>query len=152
YERTLVTPSRFDKYLTGTTNALSDKERAGLKVFIKTGCADCHSGVGLGGDQFAKFGVMEDYWKATASKEIDKGRFLATKDSADEHVFKVPGLRNVEMTPPYFHDGSVNSLPEAVGVMARVQLGAKLNDDDTSAIVTFLKSLTGKIPEDFVNA
>ena len=152
YERTLVTPSRFDEYLGGKIDALSAEERRGLRTFIDTGCANCHSGVGIGGGKFRKFGVAADYWKATGSKEIDKGRFELTKDSADLYVFKVPGLRNVEMTPPYFHDGSVGTLPEAVRIMAKVQLGKTLSDEDTGAIVTFLKSLTGTMPDDFANA
>ena len=152
YERTLVTPSPFDEYLGGKSDALTAEERQGLRTFIDTGCAHCHSGVGIGGDKFRKFGVAEDYWKATRSQEIDKGRIDLTKILADLYVFKVPGLRNVEMTPPYFHDGSVGALPEAVRVMARVQLGKTLSDQDTAAIVTFLKSLTGKLPEDFTRA
>ena len=152
YERTLVTPSRFDNYLGGKADALTAEQRRGLRIFIDTGCARCHSGVGVGGNKFRKFGVEEDYWKATRSQEIDKGRIDVTKDEADLYVFKVPTLRNVEMTPPYFHDGSVSKLPEAVRVMARVQLGKKLSDEDTTAIVTFLKSLTGKLPENFATA
>ena len=152
YERTLVTPSRFDEYLGGKGDALTAEERHGLRTFIDTGCARCHNGVGIGGDKFRKFGVKEDYWKATGSQEIDRGRIDLTKDPADLYVFKVPGLRNAEMTPPYFHDGSVGTLPEAVRVMARVQLGKTLSDQDTTVIVTFLKSLTGKPPEDFTRA
>jgi cytochrome c peroxidase len=152
YERTLATPSRFDEYLRGKANALSAEERRGLRTFIDTGCADCHSGAGVGGGKFRKFGVLHDYWKETRSKEIDNGRFDLTKDPTDLYVFKVAGLRNVEMTPPYFHDGSVGTLPEAVRIMARVQLGKTLSDQDTGAIVTFLKSLTGKVPNDFATA
>lgn len=152
YERTLVTPSRFDDYLGGKTDALTADERRGLRTFIDTGCANCHSGAAVGGDKFRKFGVKEDYWKATGSKEIDRGRTDVTKDTADLYVFKVPGLRNVEMTPPYFHDGSVGTLPETVRVMARVQLGKNLSDEETAAIVAFLKCLTGNPPEDFVKA
>ncbi|MBP3956039.1 c-type cytochrome [Gemmata sp. G18] len=150
FERTLVTPSRFDEYLGGKTDALTLTERNGLRVFMDIGCVNCHGGVGIGGGKFRKFGVKEDYWKATGSKEIDKGRFDLTKDPADTYTFKVPGLRNVEMTPPYFHDGSVGTLPEAVRVMARVQLGKTLSDEETGAIVTFLKSLTGNPPADFM--
>ncbi|VTR93800.1 cytochrome c peroxidase : Cytochrome c peroxidase OS=Singulisphaera acidiphila (strain ATCC BAA-1392 / DSM 18658 / VKM B-2454 / MOB10) GN=Sinac_4048 PE=4 SV=1: CCP_MauG: Cytochrom_C [Gemmata massiliana] len=152
FERTLVTPSRFDEYLGGKADALTPAERNGLRVFMDIGCANCHSGVGIGGSKFRKFGVKEDYWKATGSKEIDKGRFDLTKDAADTYTFKVPGLRNVEMTAPYFHDGSVDALPGAVRVMARVQLGKTLSDEDTGAIITFLKSLTGKPPADFITA
>lgn len=152
YERTLVTPSRFDDYLGGKADALSAEERRGLRTFLDTGCANCHGGVGVGGGKFRKFGVVGDYWKETGSADIDRGRFDLTKNPADLFVFKVPGLRNAEMTPPYFHDGSVAALPEAVRVMARVQLGKTLSDGETASIVTFLKSLTGKPPEDFVKA
>ncbi len=152
YDRTLVTPSRFDDYLGGKADALSADERRGLRTFIDVSCANCHSGVAVGGGKFRKFGVKEDYWKATGSKEIDRGRIEITRDEADLDAFKVPGLRNVELTPPYFHDGTVGTLPDAVRVMARVQLGKKLSDDDTAAIVTFLKSLTGRLPDDFATA
>ena len=152
YERTLLTPSRFDEYLGGKTEALTTEERHGLRTFISTGCASCHSGVGVGAHSFEKFGMVEDYWAATGSKEVDKGRFDLTKNEDDLYVFKVPGLRNVEMTPPYFHDGSAEQLPDAVRVMARVQFGTTLNDADTTAIVTFLKCLTGKPPQNFIEA
>jgi cytochrome c peroxidase len=108
--------------------ALSPAARAGLQTFIKTGCAACHSGVGIGGGMYQKFGIVEDYWTATGSRTIDKGRADLTKDPADLYVFRVPILRNVAMTAPYFHDGSVATLPDAVRVMARVQLGTKLSD------------------------
>ena len=149
YERTLVTPSPFDRYLAGDVNALSATARAGLEKFIQTGCAACHNGAGVGGHMYQKFGVVEDYWIATGSKDIDKGRAEITKDTADLYIFKVPSLRNVAMTAPYFHDGSVATLSEAARVMARVQLGAELNDGDTRDIVVFLESLTGDLPADF---
>ena len=152
FERTLVTPSRFDEYLGGKTDALTPLERRGLRTFMDLGCADCHSGAGVGGSKFRKFGVKEDYWKATGSKPFDTGRYGLTKKATDMNVFKVPVLRNVEMTPPYFHDGSIGTLPEAVRIMARVQLGKTLVDDDTNAIVAFLRSLTGKVPDDFATA
>jgi cytochrome c peroxidase len=151
YERTLVTPSRFDQYLAGDTQALSPLEQQGLRKFIDTGCVACHNGPGVGGSMFQKFGVMEDYWKETGSKEIDKGRFDVTHDQADMYVFKVPTLRNVAMTPPYFHDGSVGTLPEAVTIMAKVQLGKTLSDQDVSDMVAFLDSLTGKLPDNFAD-
>jgi cytochrome c peroxidase len=152
YERTLLTPSRFDEYLTGQAEALSEPERQGLRTFMDTGCSACHSGVLLGGGMFRKFGIVEDYWKETGSKEVDKGRFDVTKNPADMYVFKVPGLRNAALTPPYFHDGSARTLPEAVRIMAKVQLGKTLSDQDTNAIVTFLGSLTGKVPPNFAEA
>jgi len=152
YERTLITPARFDQYLAGNANALSGPERQGLRTFMDTGCSGCHNGVAVGGGMFQKFGVVEDYWKETGSKEIDKGRFDVTNNPADMYVFKAPGLRNVAMAPPYFHDGSVRTLPEAVRIMAKVQLGKALSDRDTNAIVTFLGSLTGKVPQNFAEA
>ncbi len=152
YERTLLTPSRFDEYLAGKSDALSADERKGLRVFLDAGCSACHSGAGVGGSEFRKFGVVADYWKSTHSADVDKGRFNVTKDDADLYTFKVASLRNVAMTPPYFHDGSVGTLPEAVRVMATVQLGKDLSDDDVSHVVKFLGSLTGKLPEGFASA
>ena len=152
YERTLVTPSPFDAYLAGKEEALPPTARTGLARFINTGCAGCHNGVGVGGVMYQKFGVVEDYWKATGSQPIDKGRADVTKDPADLYVFRVASLRNVAMTPPYFHDGSVATLPEAVKVMARVQLGVTLSDADTRDIVAFLGSLTGELPANFATA
>jgi cytochrome c peroxidase len=152
YERTLVTPSPFDAYLAGKEEALPPTARTGLTRFINTGCAGCHNGVGVGGVMYQKFGVVEDYWKATGSQPIDKGRADVTKDPADLYVFRVASLRNVAMTPPYFHDGSVATLPEAVKVMARVQLGVTLSDADTRDIVAFLGSLTGELPANFATA
>jgi cytochrome c peroxidase len=152
YERTLVSRSRFDAFLDGKADALSAAERQGLQTFINTGCIACHNGVGVGGGEFKKFGVVEDYWKATGSTEIDEGRALATKKPEDKYVFKVPSLRNVAMTGPYFHDGSVASLSDAVKTMARVQLGVVLGDTEASEIVAFLVSLTGPLPENFATA
>jgi len=152
YERTLVTPSPFDAYLAGDQEALPPAAKTGLEKFINTGCVACHNGVGVGGGMYQKFGVVEDYWNATGSDSVDKGRFDVTKDPNDLYVFRVASLRNVAMTPPYFHDGSVTTLPEAVKVMARVQLGVMLNDADTHNIVAFLKSLTGELPANFATA
>jgi cytochrome c peroxidase len=149
YERTLVTPSPFDAYLAGNVNALSPTARAGLEKFISTGCIACHEGTAMGGSMFRKFGVLEDYWKATGSQTIDKGRFDVTNNLDDLYVFRVPSLRNVAMTAPYFHDGSVMALPDAVRIMARVQLGVMLPDADTRVIVAFLESLTGELPPNF---
>jgi cytochrome c peroxidase len=152
YERTLVTPSPFDAYLTGDVNALSAAARAGLETFIRSGCATCHNSAGVGGRMYRKFGVVEDYWIATGSQAIDKGRADVTQNAADLYVFRVASLRNVAMTAPYFHDGSVATLPEAVRVMARVQLGAKLKDNEVDDIIAFLNSLTGDLPADFAIA
>lgn len=155
YERTLLTPSAFDKFLKGNTKALSPQAKKGLDKFIDTGCAGCHSGVTVGGQSYQKFGITQDYWKLTGSteKEIfkghDKGRFHDTKNEADAYMFKVPQLRNVAATPPYFHDGSVATLPQAVRIMAELQLGKTLSDEDVTLIVAFLESLTGDVPADF---
>jgi cytochrome c peroxidase len=152
YERTLITPSRFDAYLAGDVAALSATARAGLQTFIKMGCAACHSGVGIGGGMYQKFGIVEDYWTATGGQTIDKGRADVTKNPTDLYVFRVPSLRNVAMTAPYFHDGSVATPPDAVRVMARVQLGLKLSDPEVDDIVAFLESLTGDLPPEFATA
>jgi cytochrome c peroxidase len=149
YERTLVTPAPFDAYLDGNIATLTTQARAGLRTFINTGCVACHDGAGVGGSMYRKFGLHGDYWSATGSKEIDKGRFDVTKNDVDSYVFKVPSLRNVAMTAPYFHDGSVATLPDAVRIMARLQLAASLGAAETSEIVAFLESLTGKLPGGF---
>jgi cytochrome c peroxidase len=152
YERTLVSRSRFDEFLDGRQDALSASERNGLRTFIDTGCVTCHNGVGIGGGEFKKFGVVEDYWKATGSQDADEGRALDTKKAEDRFFFKVPTLRNVAMTGPYFHDGSVSSLEATVRIMARVQLGVTLSVKDAQSIVAFLGSLTGPLPENFATA
>ncbi len=152
YERTLVTPSRFDQYLAGDAQALSSAEQRGLRTFIETGCVSCHNGAGVGGGMFQKFGVVEDYWKETGSSEIDKGRFDVTHNEDDLYVFKVPSLRNVAMTPPYFHDGSTKTLPEAVHIMGKVQLGKDLSEQEIADVVSFLGSLTGALPDEFRKA
>src|SRR5215831_589033 len=112
--------------------------KAGVEAVMRghsRGCAACHNGVGIGGQMFQKFGLVDEYWKTAGSQEIDKGRFGVTQDPANLYVFKVPSLRNVVMTPPYFHDGSVATLDEAVKVMGRVQLGVTLPDIEISEIV-----------------
>lgn len=152
YERTLVTPSRFDAFLAGDLAALSSDEKKGLRKFIDVGCIDCHSGPGVGGGMMQKFGLKEDYWKETKSTKIDKGRVEITHDSSDLYFFKVPSLRNVAMTAPYFHDGSVRSLEDAVRIMAKVQTGTALSAEDTRVIVAFLNSLTGPLPDQFATA
>ena len=149
YERTLVTPSPFDDYLAGNVQALDETAREGLKKFMDVGCSGCHGGVDVGGSMYQKFGLQEDYWKETHSASIDKGRFDVTNNPADLYVFKVPSLRNVAMTAPYFHDGSVGALPDAVRVMGKVQLGKTLSDEEVKQIVAFLDSLTGRLPPDF---
>lgn len=143
FERTLLTPSRFDAFLTGDGSALSAEEKKGLQTFMSKGCTACHSGPAIGGALAQKFGVVKPYKHAQ-----DLGRFTQTQAEADKFVFKVPSLRNIEKTYPYFHDGKVWSLEEAVTTMAETQLGQPLTPQETSEIVTFLKTLTGTLPED----
>lgn len=142
FERTLVTPSRWDKYLAGDDDALTKEERAGLAKFMEVGCNSCHMGAAVGGTDLKKLGLVKP-WPELA----DNGRFEVTKDEADRHVFKVQSLRNIDKTGPYFHDGSVESLDEAVKLMARHQLGKELSAAEVTSIVTFLKSLTGELPK-----
>lgn len=149
YERTLVTPSPFDSYLKGDIADLSAAAKAGLTEFLAAGCASCHDGASVGGGTFKKFGIIADYWAATGSREVDKGRYNVTNDKADEYVFKVPGLRNVSMTPPYFHDGSVATLAQAIRLMADLQTGKKLSDPQVESMVQFLEALTGELPANF---
>lgn len=147
YERTLITPNaRFDRYLRGDANAISEAEKAGYGKFKQYGCIACHQGVNVGGNMFQKFGVMKDYFsKRTIRTDADMGRFLVTGEDSDRHVFKVPGLRNVALTAPYFHDGSAATLDEAVEVMFVFQLGRVASREDKAAIVLFLNTLTGEI-------
>lgn len=149
YEATLLTPAPFDKYLSGEDGALSADQKRGLKRFIEVGCADCHSGRLLGGDSLETFGVAKKYWTATKSPKRDAGLFESTKKESDRYKFRVSMLRNVAKTGPYFHDGSVTDLNEAVQVMADVQLGERLADADAEAIVAFLDSLTGDVPRHY---
>ncbi len=155
FERTLMTPSRFDKFLKGDLNALTKKEKEGLRTFIKVGCANCHNGPALGGNMFARFGIVEAYWEATReyvtlekpTMPMDVGKFAVTHKEEDLYVFKVPSLRNISRTYPYFHDGSIWNLEDAVQVMAKVQLGKELTKDQVDKIVAFLKALDGEIPK-----
>jgi cytochrome c peroxidase len=149
YERTLTTPAPFDAWLAGDDKALDDPARAGLSRFISAGCASCHDGALLGGNKLRKFGVEKDYAALTHSAKVDQGRFDITHQEADRYVFKVAGLRNVERTGPYFHDGSVASLSEAVQIMSEAQLGKTLDNEATQQIVAFLNTLTGPVPADF---
>ena len=147
YERTLITSnSRFDRYLRGERNALSDDEKTGYAKFKQYGCVACHQGVNVGGNMFQKFGVMGDYFARRGKlTEADLGRFLVTGEESDKHVFKVPGLRNVALTAPYFHDGTAATLDDAVEVMFEYQLGRVASKEDKAAIVLFLNTLTGEV-------
>ncbi|MDO4906154.1 MAG: cytochrome-c peroxidase [Lautropia sp.] len=147
FERTLLTPTRWDDYLKGNVKALSTQERKGLSAFIDNGCIACHKGVNLGGDSFQKFGLVKGpYWKFIESSKHDEGRFEVTQDEADKFFFRVPGLRNVAKTFPYFHNGSVWELDKAVSIMGEAQLGEKLSKEDVNDIVAFLESLSGSVP------
>jgi len=149
YEATLTNPGPFDRFLAGDLTALSPQQQAGLYAFIDTGCATCHNGTLLGGAGYQKFGIVKDYWTATGSPRIDDGRASLTGNKADRYVFRVPMLRNIARTGPYFHDGSVRDLPRAVKIMADVQLGVTLDDRTTALIVAFLDSLTGSVPASY---
>jgi cytochrome c peroxidase len=149
YQGSLVTPAPFDRYLAGDDYALGAPQKAGLRAFIQSGCSGCHKGPLLGGTMMMKFGLVKDYWTETGSKKPDAGRFAVTKKEEDRYVFRVPMLRNVAKTAPYFHDGSVETLDRAVQVMGAVQLGRKLDDATTASIVAFLESLTGEVPRHY---
>ena len=146
YEATLVTPAPFDRFLAGDASALDARQKAGLRLFIESGCASCHNGTLLGGNALQRFGIVKDYWLATGSDKVDTGRQAITRNEADRYVFRVPMLRNVAKTAPYFHDGSVATLDAAVRVMAALQLGQTLTELEVGSIVAFLESLTGDVP------
>lgn len=143
FEETLVTPNaRFDQWLKGDDKALSAQELKGYRLFVESGCVACHSGAAVGGSTFQRMGLVEPYKSANPSE----GRFAVTKDEADRFSFKVPSLRNVELTYPYFHDGAAKTLTEAVNMMGSLQLGKKFTPEETADIVAFLKTLTGDQP------
>lgn len=142
FERTLTTPSRFDQFLEGNDDALNEQEKQGLQTFIDKGCTSCHNGIDVGGGMFQKFGVVKPY-----KNQEDLGRYKITNNESDKYVFKVPSLRNVTRTYPYFHDGGVWDIREAVRTMGETQLGVELDEKEITDIVAFLDSLTGVIPE-----
>lgn len=147
YVKTLTTPdSRFDAFLRGDGDALSADERRGYGLFKSLGCVGCHQGAAVGGNLFQRFGVMQDYFaeRGTPPAPAEQGRFSVTKDPLDRFVFRVPSLRNVARTAPYFHDGSTATLEAAIGVMGRVQLGLNLGPAQVSDIASFLRTLTGQ--------
>ncbi len=145
FERGLLTPSRWDKYVAGDTTALTAEEKAGFGTFVALGCQGCHNGAYVGGGAFQKVGLVKP-WMTQA----DSGRYAVTKNASDVMVFKVPSLRNVQKTAPYFHDGSVASLPEAVRLMALHQLGRDISTQDAQRITVWLGSLTGEIPVAYI--
>lgn len=149
FERKLVTPSRFDDYLKGNKDALTLQEKQGMATFVNTGCTTCHSGIAVGGNMIQKFGVHYNYWDYTKSAHIDNGKMNVTGDSIDQFMFKAPSLRNIEKTAPYFHDGSVASLTEAIKIMGKVQLNVDLSDSQVANLEAFMKSMTGTVPEKY---
>jgi cytochrome c peroxidase len=139
FERTLRTHDRFDDFLKGDDKALTAAELKGLDTFLTIGCTTCHAGPLLGGNDFKKLGILNAY-----ENTADKGRIEVTKEDYDEFVFKVPSLRNIALTAPYFHDGSQKTLEQTVQKMAWLQLGKKLSDDETASLTAFLRALSDK--------
>ena len=143
YERQLITPSRWDDFLRGDMNALTAKEKLGCKTFLNSGCMVCHTGPLLGGTTFERVGVVEPW-----PNQTDTGRMAVTHANVDRMMFKVPTLRNVAKTGPYFHDGSASDLGEAVRLMGRHQLGLELSGEEVESITAWLGALTGSAPTD----
>lgn len=146
FERSLSTPnSKFDRFLRGEKNSLDGDEYAGYMLFKKLGCIACHQGVNVGGNLYEKLGLIENYFGHRGHiQTVDYGRYNLTHKEADRYEFRVPSLRNVALTAPYFHDASAKTLEEAVAIMARYQLGVTLQRDETAKIVKFLNTLTGE--------
>jgi len=145
FERRLMTPSRFDRFLAGDYTQLNEQEQRGFATFTAIGCVNCHVGVTVGGLQFKKLGEKEPY------PTEDVGRFTVTGLEVDRHVFKVPSLRNVALTAPYLHDGSIKTLEEMVPLMARYQLGKQVTPEQVADIIAFLHTLTGEIPVEYIS-
>lgn len=145
FERGLVTPSRWDQYLKGDKTALTDAEKAGFKQFVDAGCAACHSGRLVGGSLYQKAGLVKPW-----DNQKDPGRFQVTKEDSDKMMFKVPSLRNIAKTGPYFHDGSVPALDSAISYMAVHQVGKSLTGAQVKSIATWLNTLTGEIPSAYI--
>lgn len=147
FQKTLLTPnSRFDQYLLGDRSVLSEQEKQGYGYFKSYGCSACHQGANVGGNMFQTFGVLKDI-NLRAQGNVDLGRYEVTNNEWDKHVFKVPSLRLAVHTPPYFHDGSVETIEEAVNIMIEYQLGRSVPTDHRDDIIAFLHSLVGDLPE-----
>lgn len=146
FERSLITPnSRFDRFLYGDQNAMNQQERHGYELFQSYGCASCHQGINLGGNMYEKMGLMGDYFADRGNlTEADNGRFNVNHDSASMYEFRVPSLRNVALTAPYFHDGYASTLEDAIAIMAKYQLGRAMPQPDVDAIAAYLHTLTGE--------
>jgi len=145
FERKLVTPSRWDKFLGGDRNALISDEKAGFNVYAETGCQTCHAGAYVGGNLYQKLGMVKP-WPDTS----DPGRQKVTKSETDRMVFKVPSLRNIDKTGPYYHNGKVTTLAQAVSSMAEYQLGKTLTEAQVQSIITWLGTLTGDVPAEYI--
>lgn len=144
FERRLMTPGRFDEFLDGDEEALTEREQEGLALFVTLGCSACHSGPVLGGEIYAKLGAREPY------TTNDPGRYAVTGNEGDMHLFKVPGLRNIAVTGPYLHDGSIPTMDAMVQLMVRHQLGRELTLDQVNDIVIFMRALTGELPTEYI--
>ncbi len=153
FERSLLTLNApFDRWLKGDAAALSETQKQGYRLFKSYGCISCHQGTNVGGNMYAHFGAVKDisvYFseRGTPLSDTDLGRYTATSDAADRYLFKVPSLRLASRTPPYFHDGSVNRLEDAIRIMGRFQLGREIPDEHIAAISAFIESLAGEHPE-----
>ncbi len=145
FERRLLTPDAFDELLAGDESALDEQQKRGLALFVSTGCSTCHYGEALGGERYAVMGQAVPYDQVT-----DEGRYAITANEIDMHSFKVPGLRNIAMTGPYFHNGSIDALEEVIVLMAKHQLAKDLTDAQVTDIAAFLNALTGEIPYDYI--
>jgi cytochrome c peroxidase len=145
FERKLITPSRWDKFLGGDASALTPAELAGLNEFLDANCQTCHMGPYVGGVMFQKLGVVKPW-----PDESDTGRHQVTGSDTDKMMFKVPSLRNIAKTGPYFHNGQVPELPEAVRAMGEYEIGKLLTEEQIASIVTFLNALTGEIPTEYI--
>ncbi|MDR3218181.1 MAG: cytochrome-c peroxidase [Dysgonamonadaceae bacterium] len=145
FEKTLLTPCRFDEYLRGDKNALTAEEIEGYQVFKDNKCATCHVGMNIGGQSYEYFGVKADYFnfRGTGLTDGDNGRFAVTGKESDRHKFKTPTLRNVMLTYPYMHDGTVNSVEEAIQIMGEYQGGKAIPQTEVSKMIAFIKTLTG---------
>lgn len=151
YEQSLYTPnSRFDRFLRGDKQALTPAEYTGYQLFKAYGCISCHQGMNVGGNMLQRFGVLGDYFSERGNiTPADLGRFNVTEDPADRFVFRVPSLRNVVLTAPYFHDGTAKTLEEAIAVMAKYQLGRSLSSEQIDLIAQFLRTLTGEVQDKY---
>lgn len=145
FQRVLTTPSPWDEFLAGNEDALTNEQKQGFKDFVAAGCMACHMGTYIGGNMFQKLGVAKPW-----PSQEDQGRYEVTGDESDRMMFKSASLRNIEKTSPYFHDGSVEDLDEAVRIMAEYQLGRELTDQQVDSILAWFSSLTGEIPEDLI--